>query len=73
MIESLIALLIWLVVLGLIYWLATVVIAALPIPEPIKSVVRIIVLVIVILILIYLLVGFLPPLHSGNQRLFNRP
>ena len=72
MIESLVYLLIWLLVLGLIYWLATVVIAALPIPEPVKSVVRIVVLVIVILVVIYLLVGFLPPLHSGGAFLDRR-
>jgi hypothetical protein len=65
MIESLIALLIWLAILGVIYWLGQMLINALPMGEPVKSVARVILLVIVILIVIYMLVGFLPPLHGG--------
>ena len=70
MIESLIYLLIWICVLGLIYWLAQVIINAVPLPDPVKTVVRIVAMVILclILIVIYMLIGFLPPLHGFYPR-----
>ena len=67
MIESLIYLLIWICVLGLIYWLE-VIINAVPLPDPVKTVVRIVVMVILCLIVIYMLIGFLPPLHGFYPR-----
>ena len=63
--QSLIYLLIWLLVLGLIYWLGGMLINAIPGAEPFKAVARIILLVIIILVVIYLLIGFLPPVHGG--------
>lgn len=65
MIEALVSLLIWLIVLGLIYYLAQMAINALPIAEPAKGIARVILLVIIILVIIYMLVGFLPAPRDG--------
>lgn len=65
MIESLFYLIIWLVVLGLLYWLGITLINALPpSSDPVKGVLRIVLLVVCVLFAIYLLIGFLPPLHG---------
>lgn len=59
MIEALIALVIYLVIAGLIWWAATTILAAIPIPEPFKTVINVILIVILCLILIYALIPLL--------------
>jgi hypothetical protein len=68
MIETLIQLVIYLVVVGLILWLLTYIVDALPGFEPFRAVARVIIMVIGCLILIYLLYGFV----SGSPPKFPR-
>jgi hypothetical protein len=59
MIESLFYLIIWLVVLGLLYWLGVTLINALPqASDSVKPVLRIVLLVVCVLFAVYLLVGY---------------
>lgn len=60
MIAALISLLIYLVIVGLIWWAAMTVVAVIPLPEPIRTVVRVILIVILCLIVIYALLSLLP-------------
>lgn len=59
MIETLISVLVYLIIAGLIWWAAITVIGVLPIPEPFKTVVRVVLIVILCLILIYALAPLL--------------
>ena len=61
-IEGLIGLLVWLVVLGLIFWLVWWFVNYIGLPEPFAKVARVIVALVAFLILIYLLLGILGPL-----------
>ena len=61
MIETLISVLIYLIICGLIYWAVTTILAVVPLPEPIRTVVNVILIVILVLIVIYAL---LPLLHA---------
>ena len=63
MIDLLIQLVIYLVVAGLIWYLVTVVLGMLPIPEPIKQIINVVMLIILVLIVLYAL---LPLLHLGG-------
>ena len=67
MIESLFLLVIWLIVIGAIFYLLTWAIGQIPMPDPMKTVVRVIMVVIVLLICLYLLVGVLPPLRPVTR------
>lgn len=60
MIETLITLVIYLVIAGLIWWAAQAIIAVLPIPEPIRTVINVVIVVIVALICIYALLAVIP-------------
>ncbi len=68
MIETLISVLIYLIIAGLIWWAVTTILGVLPIPEPIKTVVNVILIVILCLILIYALLPLLHmvPAHIGH-------
>lgn len=55
MIETLISIVIYLVVAGLIWWAVTTILAVIPLPEPFKTVINVIMIVILCLILIYAL------------------
>lgn len=63
MVDTLITLVIYLVVLGLIWWAVTTILAVIPLPEPIKTVVNVVMIVILCLIVISLLLGLLPGHH----------
>ncbi len=68
MIETLISLVIWLLIVGLIWWAITTILGVIPLPEPIKTVVHVILIVILCLIVIYALMGLLPHLHTAFPR-----
>jgi hypothetical protein len=55
MIPTLINLIIYLLVAGLIWWAVTTILKLLPVPEPIKTVVNVLLIVVLCLILIYAL------------------
>lgn len=59
MIMSLITLIIYLVVLGLLYWLAKYVIDHLALPEPAARILNLVVVVIFVLIIIAVLLNFI--------------
>ena len=61
MIETLISVIIYLIIAGLIWWAATTIIGVLPMPEPIKTVINVLLVVVLCLIVIYAL---LPLLHA---------
>ncbi len=63
MIDVLLSLVIYLIIVGLLWWAATTILSVLPLPEPIKTVVRVVLIVILCLIVIYALAGLLPPPH----------
>jgi hypothetical protein len=66
MIETLIAVIIYLLIAGLIWWAVTTILGVVPLPEPIKTVIRVLMIVILCLIVIYAL---LPLLHLPVPRL----
>lgn len=57
MVTSLVALLIYLLVIGVVIWLALYIISVIPLPEPFGRVARVVIVVIGCLILIMLLLG----------------
>lgn len=63
MIDTLITLLIYLIVLGLIWWAVETIIGVLPLPPPIKTVVHVILIVVLCLIIISLLLSLIPGHH----------
>lgn len=60
MVSALIGLLITLLIVGVIYWAVTQLIALIPLPDPIGRIVHVILIVIVALIVIYALAALLP-------------
>lgn len=66
MIETLISVVIYLVIAGLIWWAVTAILALVPLPDPIRQIVNIIMIVILCLICIY---SLLPLLHFAGPRL----
>jgi hypothetical protein len=56
--ETLIALLIFVIVVGLIYWIITMI----PLPEPFKQILTVVFIVLVVIYLLSWLAGFVPPL-----------
>ena len=67
-IQSLITLIIWIVVLGLIFWLAWWFVGFVGLPEPFNKVVRVIIGLVAFLIIIYFLLGMLPGMPSLRLR-----
>ena len=65
MIESLIYLVIYIIVVGLVLWLLSYLIDAVPLQEPFRRVARIALLVIGVLIIIMLLLNFLGVIDGG--------
>jgi lipopolysaccharide export LptBFGC system permease protein LptF len=55
MIETLVSLIVWLVIVGLIYWAVTTILGVMPIAEPIATVIRVLLIVVLCLIIIYAL------------------
>lgn len=70
MIETLISVVIYLIIAGLIWWAVTTILGVIPLPEPIKTVVNVIMIVILCLIVIYALLPLIPSggLHRGLIR-----
>lgn len=64
MIETLISVVIYLLIAGLIWWAVTTILGVIPLPEPIKTVVNVIMIVILCLIVIYALLPLIPGGHS---------
>ena len=60
---ALINLVIYILILGVILWLALYVISHVPMPEPFGTVARVVIMVVGCLILIVLLLNFLPTGH----------
>lgn len=63
-IDGLIHLVIWLVVIGLIFWLLFYFIGYVGLPEPFAKVARVLIMLLAVVILLYLLLGMLGPLPS---------
>lgn len=59
MIGALITLVVYLLVLGLLYWLADYLLGVFPLPDPLGRIARAIVIVVLVLILISILLGVL--------------
>lgn len=66
MIESLVTLVIYLIIAGLIFWLAQWALAQLPIAEPFATVIRVVLIIVALLIVVYALLGLVP---GGHLRL----
>lgn len=60
MIETLITVVVYLIIAGLIWWAVTTILGVIPLPEPIKTVINVIMIVILCLIVIYALLALLP-------------
>jgi uncharacterized protein YhhL (DUF1145 family) len=65
-IETLISLVVYLIIAGLIYWAVTTILAVVPLPEPIRTVVNVIMIVILVLIVVYALLGLLDGVGIGH-------
>lgn len=66
MIDTLIQIIIYLVIAGLIWWAVTTILGVIPVPEPIKTVINVLMIVVLCLIVLYAL---LPLVHTGTLRL----
>lgn len=62
MIETLISLIIMLLIIGLIWWAATAILGAIPVPEPIKTVINVVLIVLLCLVVIYY--ALIPLMHA---------
>lgn len=69
MIETLISLIVYLIIAGLIYWAVTVILGVVPIPEPIRTVINVLMIVVLVLIVVYALLGLVGGIHTGLPRL----
>ena len=61
-IEWMVSVLIYLVVIGLIFWLVWWALGALALPEPFNKIAHVIVILVGLVIMLYFLLGLLPPL-----------
>lgn len=59
MLASLIHLLIYLAIVGLIVWVALYLLRTLPIPDPFATIIRVVVIVIAVIAVIYALLGLI--------------
>jgi hypothetical protein len=55
MISTLISIIVFLIIAGLIWWAVTTILGVIPLPDPIKAVVNVLLVVVLCLILIYAL------------------
>jgi hypothetical protein len=69
MITTLITIIVYICVIGLLYWLAMYVLDNIPLPEPVGKVARILVMVVVILAVIMLLLSLVGGGGLGNLNL----
>ena len=70
LLTSLLYLVVWLAVLGLLFWLFNWAVSSIPqIPEPVRNVIRVVLVVVFAIACIYLLIGFLPGPGLRGQRL----
>jgi hypothetical protein len=65
MIGTLISIILYLIIAGLIWWAVKTIIGVIPLPEPIKTVINVLLIVVICLICIYALL----PLIPGSPRL----
>jgi len=68
MIGTLIHLIIYIIILGVIWWLLDYLISALPVPEPFAKVARILLVVVAVLIIVMLLLNLVGGLGSLSLR-----
>ena len=66
MVETLISVIIYLIIAGLIWWAVTTILGVIPLPEPIKTVINVLMIVVLCLIVIYALLPLIP---GGHVRL----
>ena len=59
MIMSLITLIVWLCVIGLLYWLVIYVIDTIPIPDPPARIIKIVLMVLMVLVVIILMLNLI--------------
>lgn len=69
MVASLITLVVWLVVIGLVFWLLTYLVDNVPLPEPFGRVAKVLLLVVAVLIVITLLLQFAGMVDGGMPKL----
>lgn len=69
MITSLIMLVVYLIVIGIIVWLLIYLIDNVPLPEPFNRVARVVIMVVGVLIVILLLLQFVGAIDTGIPRL----
>jgi len=60
MIEILIRLVLYLVIVGVIWWAVTTILGLIPVPEPIKTVVNVLLIVILCLIVVFAISELIP-------------
>lgn len=60
MVEGLLGLIVWLLVIGLIFYVLWWAVGQVGVPEPFNKVIRVVLAVACAIILIYMLLGFLP-------------
>lgn len=68
MVDTLISLIIWLVILGVVWWAVTTILGLLPIPDPIKQVINVLLIVVLCLILLSALLPLVGGLHHPLLR-----
>lgn len=66
MVETLISVIIYLLIAGLIWWAVTTILGVIPVPEPIKTVINVLMIVVLCLIVIYALLPLIPGGHSAR-------
>lgn len=64
MIQTLITLVIYIVVIGLLFWLVHWVLSQVPLPEPFAMIARVVLAIAAFLIVAYLLLGLVPGGHA---------
>lgn len=69
MISTLITLIIYLLIVGVIWYAVTTIMAVLPLPEPIKTVINVLLIVVLCLIVIFALLDLLPAWIGPHWRL----
>ncbi len=64
MIATLVSVLIYLLILGLVYWALMQILGAIPLPEPIKSIARVLIMVIIVIMAAIVLMKLVGPLTA---------
>ena len=68
MINVLISLIIYLIIVGVLYWAVTTILGVIPLPEPIKQVINVLLIVVLVLIVVFALLSLVPggDFHLGR-------